>query len=92
MEYVHVTYDGPQRSVYTGRKDSPTLIGPTNRILRINRGAFTFHLGEPEDYHPSKQRVVVRDTGPATPKTISFVSTAAITELGAEAEADAGQA
>jgi hypothetical protein len=41
-------------------------------ILQVGSGRQNFHLGEPKDYTPSEQTVVVQDTDPIDPLQIVF--------------------
>ena len=67
MEYVSVTYPHERIVNIDGRE-----AGLTNRTLRVNRGTYTFNLGDPRDYRPKWRRVKVTDTTPVSPMEVTF--------------------
>jgi hypothetical protein len=72
MEFVKVTFPQKRTAVIDGE---PT--GPTGGTLRVGRGVHTFDLGEPPNYRPKSQEVMVEGTTPLTPMTIAFTAVGA---------------
>jgi hypothetical protein len=67
MEYVKVTYP-TKRSV---RVDE-VLAGKTGDVLELDEGTHVFDLGNPPDYDPSSQEVVVSGTTVLRPMVVDF--------------------
>lgn len=67
MEYVIVIY-ATKRSVYV----DGVLTGDTNEILRMDAGTHKFDLGDPADYDPASQDVVVAGTTVLLPMRVVF--------------------
>lgn len=86
-EFLVVSYP-TRRTVYIGPKDDPTEVGETNSLLILPRRRYTVHLGEPEDYHPAKQIVVLKDTRQDAPKVVAFLPNATVAGLAADAPSD----
>lgn len=70
MEYVIVKYPDV-RDVFVD--DQP--VGKTGQTLEIQTGHHRFTLGEPVDYTPPVQDVVVAATNPIIPMEIEFMPT-----------------
>jgi len=67
MEWVKIIYV-EARSVFIDDQAS----GPTNQKLSVGEGTHDFGLGEPNDYYPSTQRIVVTGTTEEFPMEIGF--------------------
>lgn len=67
MEFVIVTYPS-SRDVFVDDQ----LSGKTGETLQIETGHHRFSLGEPKDYEPPMQDVVVAATNPIIPMEIAF--------------------
>ena len=67
MGYVFVNYP-ENRDVYI----DDDLNGHTNELLRVDDGTHIFALGQPKDYEPEEQEVVVTGTDILTPMEITF--------------------
>lgn len=48
------------------------LNGQTNDVLRVDDGTHVFDLGQPQDYEPAEQEVVVTGTDILIPMEITF--------------------
>jgi len=68
MEYVIVRYS-KKRTVLVDGEES----GSTDDILRLEQGTHTFSLSDPQDYKPSSQARMVKDTTPIKPMEVTFV-------------------
>jgi len=71
-QYVRVTFP-TRRKVWVDER--PT--GFTNRVFQLETGTHVFHLGEPPDYTPEQQEVLVTGTIPGEPMVIAFQPLAA---------------
>jgi len=67
MEYVVVKY--PETRDVNIDDDQN---GQTNDVLYIDAGTHLFDLGQPKDYEPAEQEVVVTGTDVLTPMEIIF--------------------
>jgi hypothetical protein len=68
MEYVVVKYMR-ERDVYLDGR----LLGKTGDTLLVAEGTHVFHLGDPKDYAPESQEVVVQDTVVTVPLVLEFL-------------------
>jgi len=68
MEHVIVRYS-ETRAVLVDGVESGTI----GDILRLEQGTHTFSLGGPQDYKPSSQTLMVKDTTPIKPMEVTFV-------------------
>jgi hypothetical protein len=67
MEWVVVSYPRVRDVFIDGRRS-----GQTNELLAAREGEQEFDLGEPVDYRPRRQIVVVTGTTAGTPERIRF--------------------
>ncbi len=67
MEYLYVRFREQRRVLVDG-----TECGNTNTTLRVQRGAHTITLSDPQDYTPPSQDVTVANTTQQNPMRIEF--------------------
>jgi len=71
-QYVKVVFP-TRRKVWVDDR----LTGFTNKPIQLETGHHVFHLGEPVDYSPERQEVLVSGTLPNEPMIIEFEPAAA---------------
>ena len=67
MEYLVVKFDRSRRVVIDG---SP--FGLTNTVIQIEAGTHTVTLEPPPDVSPLAQTVLIENTSPLAPLTVTF--------------------
>ncbi|MGC2517832.1 MAG: hypothetical protein WA373_01815 [Burkholderiales bacterium] len=67
MEFVKVTYPVNRFVNIDGERS-----GDTNDVLQIDAGTHVFDLGNPVDYQPVSQEVVVVETTVLVPMVVAF--------------------
>lgn len=67
MEYVLVVYPTDRRVFVNGEP-----CGRTNKSFRVNSGEHSFDLGNPQNYAPQAQAVLVENTTAIEPLEIVF--------------------
>ena len=68
MEFVIVTCDGEQRTVFIDNQEQ----GSTDQRLSVPEGLHVFDLGAPVDYTPPFQELLVEGTTHTDPMPVAF--------------------
>lgn len=67
MEYLVVRFEASRRVLVN---DNP--FGFTNTIIQVDAGTHQVRLEPPPDFSPLAQTVLVKDTSPLAPLTVTF--------------------
>jgi hypothetical protein len=77
-EYVIVVFPDSRDVVIDGNEEA----GKTNTRLLVNAGRHTFSLQGEQNFSPSQQTVLVRNTRPNDPLTVNFEKLPAVADGG----------
>jgi hypothetical protein len=67
MEFLVVRFDTSRRVLVNGNP-----FGLTNTLIQIDAGTHRIALAPPADFAPTAQTVLVKNTSPLAPLTVSF--------------------